>query len=292
MKRGIWLGIGTYIIWGVFPIYWKWLQHVPALELIAHRIAWSFLIMLGIMTITRRWDRFRQQTSSPKIRWTFLLIAILIGVNWSIYVWAVNAGFIVEASLGYFINPLVSVTLGVVFLKERLRLWQWVPIGLAAIGVIFLAFQVGSLPWISLSLAFTFGIYGLLKKITPLGPIQGMTLETGILFPFALAWLIFTQMRGDGAFLHTGLTSDLLMAGAGVVTTVPLLMFAAAAQAIPLSMIGILQYLAPTGQFLIGVVVFGEALSTQRLIGFSIVWLALIIFAVEGWLHSRQPGRK
>jgi len=292
MKRGIWFAIGTYVIWGLFPIYWRWLQHVPALELIAHRIAWSFLIMLGVMTITHRWGRFREQIASPRIRWTFLLIAALIGVNWLVYVWAVNADYIVEASLGYFINPLVSVTLGVVFLKERLRPWQWVPVGLAAIGVIFLALQVGSLPWISLTLAFTFGTYGLLKKITPLGPIQGMTLETGILFPFALGWLIFTQVRGDGAFLHTGLTSDLLMAGAGVVTTVPLLMFAAAAQAIPLSLVGILQYLSPTGQFLIGVLVFGEALSVERLIGFSIVWLALIIFAVEGWLHSRRFARK
>jgi len=288
MKRGIWLGIGTYTIWGLFPIYWKWLQHVDALELIAHRIGWSFIIMLVVMTLTNRWDKFRQQTTSPKLRWTFLLIAILIGVNWLVYVWAVNAGFIVEASLGYFINPLVSVTLGVVFLKERLRPWQWVPVGLAALGVIYLTLQLGALPWISLTLAFTFGIYGLLKKVTPLGPIQGMTLETGILFPVALGWLIFTQVRGDGAFMHTGLLPDLLMVGAGVVTTVPLLMFAAAAQAIPLSMIGILQYLAPTGQFLIGVLVFGESLSTQKLLGFSLVWLGLIIFAVEGWVHSRH----
>jgi chloramphenicol-sensitive protein RarD len=288
MKRGIWLGIGTYTIWGLFPIYWKWLQHVPALELVAHRIAWSFVYMLVIMTITRRWGKFKSTTASPKLRWTFLLIAGLIGVNWLVYVWAVNHGFIVDASLGYFINPLVSVTLGVVFLKERLRPWQWVPVGMAAIGVIYLTVLYGSLPWIALTLAFSFGFYGLLKKITPLGPVQGMTLETGILFLPALAWLVFTQTRGDGAFLHTGIVSDLLMAGAGLVTTVPLLMFAAAAQSIPLTLIGILQYLAPTLQFLIGVLVFGETLSVERLVGFTIIWLALIIFAIEGWQHRRK----
>ena len=282
------MGLALIQSGGFSPIYWKWLQHVDALELIAHRIGWSFMIMLGIMTITRRWDKFRPRSASSTLRWTFLLIAVLIGVNWLVYVWAVNAGHIVEASLGYFINPLVSVTLGVVFLKERLRPWQWVPVGLAAIGVIYLTLQLGDLPWISLVLAFSFGFYGLLKKTTPLGPVQGMTLETGILFPLALGWLIFTQLRGDGAFLHTGLVSDLLMMGAGVVTTVPLLMFAAAAQSIPLTWIGILQYLAPTLQFLIGVLVFGETLSIQKLIGFSIVWLALIIFALEGWYQSRQ----
>jgi chloramphenicol-sensitive protein RarD len=258
------------------------------LELIAHRIIWSFLIMLVVMTVTRRWKKFRIETASNKLRWTFLLIAVLIGVNWLVYVWAVNTGFIVESSLGYFINPLVSVTLGVIFLKERLRTWQWVPVGMAALGVIYLTVQYGSLPWISLTLAFSFGFYGLLKKVTPLGPVHGMTLETGILFLPAVAWLVITQVRGDGAFLHTGLVADLLMAGAGVVTVVPLLMFAGAARSIPLSLVGILQYLAPTLQFLIGVLLFGEELSSTKLVGFIIIWLALILFAAEGWQHNRK----
>ncbi len=177
--------------------------------------------------------------------------------------------------------------LGVVILKEKLRPWQWLPIGLAALAVIYLAILYGSLPWIALTLAFTFGTYGLVKKAAPLGPIQGMTLETGILAPLAIGWLVFTQVRGDGAFLHTGLTADLLMAGAGVVTTIPLLMFAAAAQSIPLSMVGILQYLAPTLQFLIGVLVFHEPVTHARLFGFAIIWLALLIYALEGWLARR-----
>jgi len=291
MKRGILFGIGAYGIWGLFPIYWKWLQHVPALELLSHRIVWSFVIMLAVMTITGRWDKFRQATVSPRVRWTFLAAAVLIAVNWLTYIWAVNAGFIVETSLGYFINPLVSVLLGVLILKEQLRPLQWLPIGLAAAAVLYLAVLYGSLPWIALTLAFSFGLYGLVKKAAPLGPVQGMTLETGFLFLLAAGWLIYTQATGEGAFLHTGLAADLLMAGAGIVTTIPLLMFAFAAQSIPLSMVGILQYLAPTLQLLIGVFVFKESLSVERLIGFIIIWTALLIYALEGWLAARKRKR-
>ena len=291
MKRGILLGIGAYGIWGMFPIYWKWLQHVPAPELLSHRIVWSFVIMLGAMSVTRRWGKFRQATTSPRVRWVFLAAAVLIVVNWLTYVWAVNAGFIVETSLGYFINPLVSVLLGVIILKERLRPLQWLPIGLAAAGVLYLTLLYGSLPWIALTLAFSFGLYGLVKKAAPLGPVQGMTLETGFLFLPAVGWLVMTQATGEGAFLHTGLGADLLMVGAGIVTTIPLLMFAAAAQSIPLSMVGILQYLAPTLQFLIGVLVFDEPLAADRLIGFIVIWTALVIYALEGWLAARKRKR-
>jgi chloramphenicol-sensitive protein RarD len=288
MKRGILLGIGAYALWGFFPIYWKWLQHVSALELIGHRITWSFVILLVVMTVTKRWNKFRQATTSSRVRLIFFLAAVLIGINWLVYVWGVNSGYIVETSLGYFINPLVSVLLGVVILKERLRPWQWVPIGLAAVGVIYLTVLYGSLPWIALTLAFSFGLYGLVKKAAPLGPIQGMTLETGILLIPAAGWLVFTQVRGDGAFLHTGIVSDLLMVGAGVVTTVPLLMFAAAAQSIPLSLVGILQYLAPTIQFLIGVLIYDEPVSPARLVGFVIIWIALILYAIESWLNGQR----
>jgi len=204
----------------------------------------------------------------------------------------VNAGFIVETSLGYFINPLVSVLLGVVILKERIRPWQWVAIGLAAVGVLYLTVSYGSLPWIALTLAFSFGFYGLTKKLAPLNAIQGLTLETGILFLPSVGWLIFSDLTGDGAFLHTGWISDLLMIGAGIVTTVPLLMFASAAKMIPLSMVGILQYIAPTIQLIIGVFVYHEPFSTTRMIGFSIVWFALVIFGIEGWLVRRGAKRK
>lgn len=291
MNRGTILAISAYTIWGFFPIYWKLLKHIPALQLLGHRIGWSFILLVVVLLFTRRWNDFRKAITSPKIQRAYLAAAILIGINWLTYVWAVNAGFIVETSLGYFINPLVSVLLGVVLLKEQIRPWQWVAIGIAAVGVLYLTVSYGSLPWISLTLAFSFGFYGLVKKTAPLNAIQGLTLETGILFLPSVGWLVFADLTGEGAFLHTGLISDILMAGAGIVTTIPLLMFANAAKMIPLSMMGILQYIAPTIQLVIGVIVFHESFSSTRVIGFSIVWLALLIFGIEGWIVRRETKR-
>lgn len=294
MNKGTWLAVGAYSIWGFFPVYWKLLKHVPALQLLGHRIGWSFILLFIFLLVSQRWDNFRRAIDSPRVLRTYLVAAILIGTNWLTYVWAVNAGFIVETSLGYFINPLVSVLLGVVILKEKIRLWQWVAIGIAALGVLYLTISYGNLPWIAVTLAFSFGFYGLVKKTAPLNSINGITLETGILFLPSLGWLLFSNIRGDGAFLHTGWESDVLMVGAGLVTTIPLLMFASAAKLIPLSMVGILQYIAPTIQFLIGVLVYHEAFTSYRVIGFAIVWFALIIFGVEGWLIQRsnkQRGR-
>ena len=286
MNKGILNGVAAYALWGFFPIYWKLLQHVPAVQLLGHRILWSFLLLLGVILITKQWNEFRATLNSHTFR-IYLIAAVLIGINWLTYVWAVNAGFIVETSLGYFINPLLSVLMGVVFLRERLRFGQWIPVMIAAIGVVYLTFAYGQLPWISLLLAFTFGFYGLVKKLAPLGSLYGLTLETGILFLPALAYLSIVQTNNTAAFLHFGITSDLLMIGAGLVTTVPLLMFASAAKQIPLSMIGVLQYLAPTIQFLIGIFIYREAFDQSRLIGFSIVWLALILFWIENYLANR-----
>ncbi len=286
MKKGILYGIAAYALWGLFPIYWKLLHHVPAPQLLGHRIGWSFLFLVAIILVTRQWTDFRAQLN----RRTFLvysIAALLIGVNWLTYVWAVNAGHIVETSLGYFINPLLSVLLGVIFLRERLRPIQWIPIGLAAAGVLYLTFIYGKLPWIALTLAISFGLYGLVKKLAPLGSLYGLTFETGILFLPALAYLVFSETNGTGAFTHTGLTSDLFMFGAGVVTTIPLLLFASAARSIPLTVVGLLQYIAPTLQFSLGVLVYHEPFDQTRLIGFGIVWLALIIFWVESYLARR-----
>jgi chloramphenicol-sensitive protein RarD len=210
-------------------------------------------------------------------------------VNWLVYVWGVNAGFIVETSLGYFINPLISVLLGVIFLRERLRAVQWVPITLAAAGVIYLTVTYGRLPGIALTLAFSFGIYGLVKKLAPLGSLYGLTLETALVFPIALIYLAIVNFTGRGAFLHEGPATDLLLIGTGIVTSIPLLMFASAARQIPLTMIGILQYIAPTIQFLIGVFLYHEPFDRSRMIGFSLVWIALIIFWVENYLANRVP---
>ncbi len=288
MNKGILYGIGAYVFWGFFPIYWKFLHHVPAIQLIGHRIIWSCLLLIAVIFFTKQWDEFRATFNAKVIR-IYTIAALLIGVNWLIYVWAVNANFIVETSLGYFINPLLSVLMGVVFLKERLRLAQWIPVILAALGVTYLTFVYGRLPYIALSLAFSFGLYGLVKKLSPLGSLYGLTIETGILFIPALGYLIFTQVNNTAAFLHTGIPSDLLMVGAGLVTTVPLLMFASAARSIPLWVVGLLQYIAPSIQFLLGVFLYKEPFSHNQLIGFGIVWAALVIFLVENYLANRAP---
>jgi chloramphenicol-sensitive protein RarD len=289
MKKGVLYGIGAYLLWGVFPIYWKWLHTVPAIQVISHRIIWSFILLALILFVTRQWRAFRSAALSRRVVLIYLASAILLSINWLTYVWAVNAGFVIETSLGYFINPLISVLLGVIFLRERLRPWQWVPIGLAAAGVIYVAFSYGQFPWIALTLAFSFGIYGLVKKTAPLGSLYGLTLETGLVFLPAVGFLIYTEAIGQGAFLHSGTVVDLLMAGAGVVTTIPLLLFASAVQRIPLSTVGVLQYMTPTMQFLLGVLLYREPFTQSHLIGFCIVWLALILFWGEGFVASRRP---
>jgi chloramphenicol-sensitive protein RarD len=288
MKRGIWYAIGAYCAWGLFPIYWKWLHEVPALQLIAHRIAWSFVLLTIILFVTRQWKTFHSAAFSRRVILIYLASAIFLSINWLTYVWAVNSGFIVESSLGYFINPLLSVLMGVIFLRERLRPLQWLPIGLAAIGVVYVAVSYGQFPWIALTLAFSFGIYGLVKKTAPLGSLYGLTLETGILFIPAVGLLVYLQTVGQGAFLNSNPVTDLLLVGAGLVTTIPLLLFASAAQLIPLSMVGVLQYITPTAQFLLGVLLYHEPFNRSHLIGFSIVWIALIIFWGEGFWASRR----
>jgi chloramphenicol-sensitive protein RarD len=287
MNKGIWYGIGAYTLWGFFPIYWKFLHEVPALQVIGHRIAWSFILLAVYILLTGQWKDFRAAAFQWKTIGIYSIAAVLLSLNWLIYVWGVNAGFIVETSLGYFINPLLSVLLGVIFLRERLRPMQWVPVGLATIGVIYLTSVYGRPPWIALSLAFSFGFYGFVKKLSPLGSLYGLTLETGIVFPLALLYLGFVGLNGSGAFMHDGPSIDLFLAGAGFVTTIPLLMFASAAKQIPLTVVGLLQYIAPTLQFLIGVYIYKEAFDTSHLIGFAIVWAALIIFAIENYMAHR-----
>src|SRR5512139_2387334 len=190
MKKGVWLGIGAYAAWGLFPIYWKWLHAVPALQLLAHRIVWSFLLLTGVLLVLRQWRAFRAEALHRRTLGIYLIAGLLLSINWGTYVWAVTAGYIVETSLGYFINPLLNVLLGVIILHERLRRAQWFAVGLAAAGVIYLAFAYGSLPWIALTLAFSFGLYGLVKKLAPLGALHGLTLETAILFVPMLLYLI------------------------------------------------------------------------------------------------------
>jgi len=289
MNKGIWNGIAAYAMWGVFPIYWKLLHEVPALQVIGHRISWSFILLIFFILLTNQWNAFRLAVLTPKTLGIYAIAGILLTVNWLVYVWGVNAGFIVETSLGYFINPLLSVLLAVLFLHERLRPAQWIPVILATLGVTYLTVAYGRLPWIALSLAFSFGFYGFVKKLAPLGSLYGLTLETGIVFPIALIYLAVVSSKGTGAFLQKGAGIDLLLIGAGVVTTIPLLMFASAARQIPLTIVGLLQYIAPTMQFLIGVFLYKEPFDHAHLIGFGIVWAALILFWVENFIANRVP---
>lgn len=289
MNKGIWNGIAAYTMWGLFPIYWKLLHQVPALQVIGHRISWSFLLLIVMILLTRQGQQFRSAALTAKTLGIYSVAAVLLTINWLVYVWGVNAGFIVETSLGYFINPLLSVLLGVVFLRERLRPTQWIPVALAAAGVIYLTVVYGRPPWIALALAFSFGFYGFVKKLAPLGSLYGLTLETGIAFPFALIYLAFVEWNGTGALLHEGALINILLIGTGIITSIPLLMFASAARQIPLTVVGLLQYIAPTIQFLIGVFLYKEPFTHTQLIGFGIVWVALIVFWVENFLANRVP---
>jgi chloramphenicol-sensitive protein RarD len=287
-NKGILSAFGAYFIWGLFPVYWKLLKHVPAIQLIGHRILWSFILLAVYLSIARKWSGLGAVSWDPKILRIYFVAAVLVGFNWFIYVWAVNSGHILETSLGYFINPLFSVLLGVVFLRERLRPWQWLSVAFAGAGVLYLTLAYNRAPWIALGVAFTFGCYGLVKKTSPLGSIYGLTLESGILFLPGLLFLMYQDGIGKGAFLHTGFLPDMLMVGAGLVTTVPLVMFTYAAQRIPLTTVGLMHYITPTAQFLLGVFVYGETFRKDQALGFGIVWVALIIFCIEGLLFSKK----
>ncbi|MBA3533292.1 MAG: EamA family transporter RarD [Ardenticatenales bacterium] len=282
--------MGAYVLWGLLPLFWKALKEVPALEILAHRMVWSLGVVLLLLALRGRWRWLASVVRDRRILLTFTTTALLLSLNWYIYIWAVNAGYIVETSLGYFINPLVNVLLGVLFLKERLRLWQGVAIALAFVGVLYLTVQYGALPWIALTLAISFGFYGLLRKTASLDSLEGLTLETLLLFLPALSYLLYLEGQGSAAFGHSSVSTTALLALAGIATATPLLLFASGARRITLTLLGLLQYIAPTLQFLIGVFVYGEELSPARLMGFAIIWAALLLYTGESLLHHRREG--
>jgi chloramphenicol-sensitive protein RarD len=288
MNRGIFFGLGAFLMWGFFPVYFRALQGTDALQIVFHRVVWSFLFLAVVITVRKNWGQVGQKFRSRKTLAIYSLAAVLLAINWLVYVWAVNSGHVIESSLGYYINPLVSVALGVIILREKLRPLQWVPVGMAALGVLYLTFSYGALPWIALTLAFSFGLYGLVKKMAPLNSLHGLTLETAILFLPSFAFLLLYEFQGTGSFGHTGVSGTLLLAFSGVLTSLPLLLFASAARAIPLSLLGILQYVAPTTQFLLGLLLFKEPFSGAQLVGFSIIWVALFLFSVESYVTSRR----
>ncbi|MEU3482402.1 EamA family transporter RarD [Streptomyces sp. NPDC033754] len=287
-RAGLLYGIGAYGMWGLVPLFWPLLKPAGAVEILAHRMVWS-LVFVGLALLAlRRWSWIPELVRSPRKLALITVAAAVISVNWGLYIWSVNAGKVVEASLGYFINPLVTIALGVLVLKERLRPAQWAAVGVGFAAVLVLAIGYGQPPWISLTLAFSFAIYGLVKKKLNLGGLESLAAETAVLFLPALGYLIWLGTRGDLAFGSEGAGHAALLASTGIVTAVPLVCFGAAAIRVPLSTLGLLQYLAPTFQFLLGVLYFHEAMPPERWAGFSLVWLALTLLTWDALRTARR----
>ena len=282
MQIGMLYAAAAYILWGLFPIYFKALQDVPPIEILSHRIVWALVFLVVVLTTRRQWVWVPKVLRQPKVLAGFAASAVLLSVNWFIYIWSVNNGHVVDSSLGYFMNPLVNVLLGLLLLHERMRPIQWAAIALAAIGVAWLTWQAGHPPWIGLALAFSFGTYGLLRKTATLGALEGLSLETILLFPIAFGYLAFLAWNGNNAFLLAPVSSKWLLAAAGPITAVPLLMFAAGARRIKMSTLGLLQYIAPSIQLLLGVCLYNEPFGGERLAGFAVIWSALALYSLEG----------
>lgn len=279
-RRGLGFGLGAYLIWGFLPLYFLLLAGVTAGEIVADRVVWSLVLLIGILAIAGRFGKLMAVLRNPRTLGLLTISAALISVNWLIYIWAVQNGHVLAASLGYFLNPLVNVLLGVVVLSERLKRMQLAAVALAAAGVAVLASGAGTGLWISLSLAFSFGLYGLVRKIAPVESLEGLTVETALLTPFALAYMAWLASNDALVFGDApGLTALLVLAGA--VTAVPLLLFAGAARRLPYSTLGLLQYLAPTLQFLLAITVFGEAMTTAHIVCFALIWSGLALYVLS-----------
>ncbi|MES2952554.1 MAG: EamA family transporter RarD [Pseudomonadota bacterium] len=288
MNPGIVYATLAYIVWGLFPLYFKQIADVPALEVVMHRTVWSLLFVMLVLLFLKRWAWIGQVLRQPRVLGAFALSALLLSSNWLIYVWAVQNQHVLDASLGYFILPLVNVALAYAFLGERPRRGQWMAVGMAALGVVWLTIQTGRLPWVALMLALTFGFYGLLRKVAVLGALEGLTLETMMLAPIAAAYLAYGLWHGDSVLLQGDTGTMGWLAIAGPLTAIPLLLFAAGARRIPMTTLGILQYVSPSILFLLSILVFKEPLQLPRLIGFALIWGALVVYSLEGLLNSRR----
>lgn len=290
-RRGAWYGASAYLLWGAFPLYFRLLERSGAVEIVLHRIAWSLLVCLAVVAATRAWGELRTVLATPRSILLLAGAAVVLTINWGVYIYAVNSGHVIEASLGYYINPLVTVLMGVVVLRERLRPLQWTAVGVGAVAVAVLTAAYGRLPWIALTLALSFGLYGLVKNRVggSVGAVASLTTETLVLAPFAAAGIIWLQLEGRGTFGVEAPWQGLLLASAGVVTVVPLLLFASAASRVPLSTIGLLQYLTPTLQLLCGVLLLGEHMPGVRWVGFGLVWVALVVLTADTLVaHGRR----
>lgn len=290
LRKGTLYGLGAYGLWGLFPAFWPLVGRAEALELLAHRVLWSFLVSVALWLILVPRGSLRGMLQRHRL---IMLAgaAVVISINWGVFIWAATHGHVVETALGYYINPILSILLGVVLLSERLAPAQWACLALAAVAVIVLTVDYGRPPWVSLVLASLFAVYGFLKKKINAGAVETLTIESAYLAPLALGYLIFLQATGGLTFGHLGWGHTLLLIASGPVTALPLLLFAAAATRVPLSTLGLLQYLAPTLQFILGVAYFGEQMSVGRWIGFALVWLALMLLTTHGLLRARRRSR-
>lgn len=295
-RRGVWVAVGSYVLWGVMPLYWHALAAVPSMQIIVHRIVWSTVLVCGWLgwKYSRGW--LRETLAHPRAAWMLALSGTLIAFNWSLYIWAVNAGHVVETSLGYFINPLLNVVLGVVVLKERLNRVQWTSVAIATAGVLWLTFTYGDFPWIALALAASFGAYGLVRKLVGVPPVRGLGVESLYLFLPALAVLAWGEAHGQGGFVAHGATvawgagTTIMLVLGGALTALPLIGFADAVRRIPYSLVGLLQYISPTLQLLCGVLVLHEAFDRDRAVGFAFIWIALLLYAGDGLLRARRTA--
>jgi chloramphenicol-sensitive protein RarD len=283
VRKGILLAASSYVAWGLFPAYFLLLKSVSPVEVLAHRMIWSLVFLSFVLAYRRRWSWLPPLSRQPILVASFAVSAALLSGNWFLYIWAVSNGHVIDASLGYFINPLVNIVLGFVLLHERLHPAQWIAVLIAALGVLWLTWQGHHFPWIAIVLALTFGFYGLMRKVAALGPLEGLSLETLLLFPLAAAYLAWVAFNGNSAFIHADLALRLLLMAAGPITAIPLLLFAAGARRIRLSTLGLLQFIAPTLQLLLGIWLFHEPFGGARMWGFLIIWAALVLFTAE-WL--------
>jgi chloramphenicol-sensitive protein RarD len=288
---GVAFAVSAYLWWGLAPIYFKAVSDVPVLEVLAHRVVWSVVLLAGLIAVTRHWRVFPQALRDRRTRRLLLLSTLFISFNWGVFIWTISAERVLEVSLGYYINPLVNVVLGVLVLRERLSRWQAIAVALAALGVLNLTLQVEGFPWPSLALAFSFAIYGLIRKTTTLGSVDGLFLETSIIAPVALGYLALLGVEGDGHFLSQSPRMDLLLFLAGLITMIPLIWFASGARRLTYSSIGLLQYITPTAQFLLAVMVFGEPFTPAHAVTFAAIWTALAVFTVDT-LGQRRRARR
>ena len=292
MRAGIVYATLAFVMWGLFPLYFQRLASVPAAEVVLHRSAWSLVFVLAVLGLLRRFGWLRTVLAQPRQWLVFGFSGLLLAANWLIYVYAVNSGQVVEASLGYFITPIVNVLLGVLVLHERLERVQWLAVALAALGVLWLTLLVGRPPWIALVLAASFGLYGLMRKTATLGALEGLALETMLLAPLVLPLLAWWTFSGHGAMARGDLVLDAWLLAAGPLTALPLLLFAAGARRLPLATIGILQFIGPTIQLGLGVWVFHEPFDSARLVGFALIWASLVLYTLDGWRRSRASPRQ